>query len=249
MNELKIFDNNEFGQIRVTDINGKPYFVANDIAKSLGYSSPKDAITRHCKGALKHRHLTKGGNQEIKIIPEGDVYRLIIKSKLPKAQEFESWVMDDVLPQIRHTGGYIPVEETDDDSLIMAKALKIAETTIQKKDAIIASQNKRIEKLEETEKDWKLLMDCSNTFSINDVGHCINVGEYALFAILRDLKVLFRNVDGDTIPYENKTNKGKFITVPAIAPDGHTHLQTRVLPNGISYITKKLRKNGYLEVA
>ena len=93
-NELEIFKNEEFGEIRTLVIDRKPYFVANDVAKSLGYISPKDAISRHCKGALKHRYLTEGGKQEVKVIPEGDVYRLIIKSKLPSAEKFESWVMD-----------------------------------------------------------------------------------------------------------------------------------------------------------
>lgn len=69
MNELQIFENSEFGSVRTVDVNGKTYFVANDIAKALGYSVPKDAVTRHCKGALKQRYLTEGGEQEMKIIP------------------------------------------------------------------------------------------------------------------------------------------------------------------------------------
>lgn len=101
-----IYNNSDFGELRTVDINGKPYFVANDIAKALGYTVPKDAVSRHCKGALKHRYLTKGGIQEIKIIPEGDVYRLVIKSKLPKAEQFEKWVFDEVLPELREKGFY-----------------------------------------------------------------------------------------------------------------------------------------------
>lgn len=102
-----LFENQEFGQFRMIFIKGREYFVANDIAKALGYSVPKDAVTRHCKGAMKQRYLTEGGEQEIKVIPEGDVYRLIIRSKLPKAEEFEKWVFDEVLPSIRQTGNYI----------------------------------------------------------------------------------------------------------------------------------------------
>ena len=115
MNELKIFKNEEFGQVRMIFIDGKEYFVANDVAKALGYSEPKNAISRHCKGALKQSYLTNGGEQEVKVIPEGDVYRLIIRSKLPKAEEFEKWVFDEVLPSIRKTGGYI--QETNPYSI------------------------------------------------------------------------------------------------------------------------------------
>lgn len=106
MQELKIFNNDEFGQVRTVEIDGKPYFVANDVARALGYSVPKDAVSRHCKGALKHRFLTEGGRQEMKIIPEGDMYRLITHSNLPSAERFESWVFDEVLPDIRKTGSY-----------------------------------------------------------------------------------------------------------------------------------------------
>ncbi len=105
-NELTVFNNPEFGQLGMVYIDGKEYFVANDIAKSLGYLQPKDAVTRHCKGAIKHRYLSNGGEQEVKVIPEGDVYRLIIRSKLPKAEEFEHWVFDEVLPSIRKQGYY-----------------------------------------------------------------------------------------------------------------------------------------------
>lgn len=106
LNELQIFQSEEFGQVRTVDIDGKMYFVANDVAKALGYSVPKDAVTRHCKGALKQRYLTEGGEQEMKVIPEGDIYRLIIKSQLPSADKFERWIFDEVIPSIRQTGGY-----------------------------------------------------------------------------------------------------------------------------------------------
>lgn len=90
------------------EIDGKPYFPATACAKMLGYKRPADAIASHCKGSVKHRVLTTGGEQEIKIIPEGDLYRLITHSRLPKAEEFERWVFDEVLPTIRRQGSYMP---------------------------------------------------------------------------------------------------------------------------------------------
>ena len=115
MQQVMLFENEDFGQLRMIFIDGKQYFMANDVAKALGYSEPKNAIARHCKGALKQSYLTNGGEQEVKVIPEGDVYRLIIRSKLPKAEEFEKWVFDEVLPSIRETGGYI--QETNPYSI------------------------------------------------------------------------------------------------------------------------------------
>lgn len=122
MNELQIFENPEFGKVRTVSVEDKVYFVANDVAKALGYTVPKDAVTRHCKGALKRRCLTEGGEQEMKVIPEGDVYRLVIKSQLPAAEKFESWIFDEVLPAIRKTGGYITRETSEQIRLEAQKA-------------------------------------------------------------------------------------------------------------------------------
>ena len=104
--ELQKFQNEEFGNLRTIEEDGKIMFVASDVAKMLGYTRPADAITAHCKGSVKRRLPTNGGVQETKVIPEGDVYRLITHSKLPAAEKFESWVFDEVLPSIRKTGSY-----------------------------------------------------------------------------------------------------------------------------------------------
>lgn len=106
MNEMQIFKNEEFGSVRTVDVDGKIYFVASDVAKSLGYVIPHKAVQTHCKGVLKWNIPTNSGNQDMLIIPEGDIYRLIIKSQLPAAEKFEHWVFDEVIPTIRQTGGY-----------------------------------------------------------------------------------------------------------------------------------------------
>ncbi|HEK4675008.1 TPA: hypothetical protein SOK83_000620 [Clostridioides difficile] len=105
MNNLQIFEKMEFGQIRMAEIDNKPYFVGKDIAKSLGYKNTNDAILRHCKGVVKHEGFKINGIK-IALITEGDVYRLIVGSNLPNAEKFESWVFDEVLPTIRQTGQY-----------------------------------------------------------------------------------------------------------------------------------------------
>ena len=106
MNELQIFNSGEFGEIRTIEIDGKPYFVGTDVAKALGYSNPRKAILDHCKGVTKRDTPTSSGIQSMSYINEGDLYRLIMKSKLPSAEKFESWVMDEVLPTIRKIGSY-----------------------------------------------------------------------------------------------------------------------------------------------
>lgn len=106
MQEIKIFENPEFGTVRTIAINGNTFLCATDIARCLGYANPRKAVNDHCKGVTRCSLPTEGGIQEVKFIPEGDVYRLIIRSKLPQAEKFESWVFDEVLPKIRQTGTY-----------------------------------------------------------------------------------------------------------------------------------------------
>lgn len=150
MNELQIFNSEEFGEIRTVEIDGKPYFVANDVARALGYKRPADTVTAHCKGSVKHRYLTDGGEQELKVIPEGDIYRLTVRSKLPSAEKFEKWVFDEVIPSIHQYGAYM-TEQTIEKALASPDFLiqlatklkdeqtrrKEAETEIRVKDQII----------------------------------------------------------------------------------------------------------------
>lgn len=91
MNEMQVFNHSEFGELGVIMIGGREYFPATACAKILGYSDPYDAINRHTKGSVKRRVLTAGGEQEQKLIPEGDLYRLIIRSKLPAAPSHHSY--------------------------------------------------------------------------------------------------------------------------------------------------------------
>lgn len=132
-NKLEIFASNEFGSLRTLECDGKVMFVASDVAKMLGYARPADAVTAHFKGSVKYRLPTNGGMQELKIIPEGDVYRLIAHSKLPAAEKFESWVFDEVLPSIRKTGSYTtnPVDGFESKRLsIMERNAKVKEAEL-----------------------------------------------------------------------------------------------------------------------
>lgn len=144
MNELQIFNSPEFGQIRTIVENGKVLFCGSDVAKALGYSNTRDALIRHCKGVVKRDTPTKSGIQQMSFISEGDIYRLAAKSELPGADKFESWIFDDVLPSIRKTGGYIPTEGMS-DSEIMARALFIAQRSIEEKNMQISQQTQKIE--------------------------------------------------------------------------------------------------------
>lgn len=151
MNSLQIFNSEEFGEIRTIEIDGKPYFVGTDVAKALGYSNPRKAILDHCKGVTKRDTPTSSGVQSMSYINEGDLYRLIMKSKLPSAEKFESWVMGEVLPAIRKTGSYQKPMTLEEQLQIVAKG------TLEVKEEI----RKVNEDLQEFKKDMPLLaLEC-----------------------------------------------------------------------------------------
>lgn len=99
-NALHVFKSKSFGQLRTIEENGKILFCASDVAKALGYSNPRDAISRHCRGVVKRDAPTQGGVQAIAFIPEGDVYRLITHSKLPGDRVAYLTACEDVLPHL-----------------------------------------------------------------------------------------------------------------------------------------------------
>lgn len=108
MKDLQIFNNPEFGEIRTVDVDGEPWLVGKDVAKALGYSNTKDALSKRVDAEDKRgsQIATPSGMQEMVIINESGLYSLIFSSKLPKAKEFKRWVTSEVLPSIRRTGSY-----------------------------------------------------------------------------------------------------------------------------------------------
>jgi len=146
MNELLIFSNPEFGELKTIEIDGKPYVGATEVAKMLGYTNPHKAIQDHCRHVTKREGVSLTTNQhgvttkqtvEMNFIPEGDVYRLIARSQLPSAEKFELWIFDEVLPGIRKTGAYIPHAEPEDDSKLIARALQASQRLLTAQDARI----------------------------------------------------------------------------------------------------------------
>ena len=138
-NKLQIFENEQFGQVRTIDEDGKVLFCAKDVAAALGYKDPTNAIKQHCRGVVK-RHLTDnlGRDQLTNFIPEGDIYRLAAKSELPGADKFESWIFDEVLPSIRKHGEYVTPQKAQQRLGEVNSAARIIRQTL--KEAGMAPQ-------------------------------------------------------------------------------------------------------------
>lgn len=245
---LKIFENAEFGQVRTTKINGQPYFMANDVAKALGYSIPKDAVTRHCKGAVKQRYLTEGGEQEVKVIPESDIYRLIIKSKLPSAERFERWVMEEVLPSIRKNGGYIAGQETLSDDELLAKALMVAQSKIAEKDKLLEEKQAHIEQMKPKAIFADAVSASRTSILVGDLAKLIcqngvQIGQKRLFEWLRENGYLIKSGASRNMPMQRYVEQGLFEVKESNVqnPDGSIRITktTKVTGKGQVYFINK----------
>lgn len=235
MNELQIFNNEEFGTIRTAEINGKPYFVASDVATALGYANPRKAVIDHCKGVTKRDTPTSGGKQELSYINEGDVYRLIMRSKLPSAEKFESWVVDEVIPSIRKNGGYIANQENMTPEQIVANALIVAQNIISQKD-------KQIEEMRPKADFFDAVADSKTAISMNEVSKVLGIkglGRNNLFEFLRDNAIL----DRWNVPYQKYIDCGWFRVIEQkYTKNGEEHIsiKTLVYQKGVDAIRRKI---------
>lgn len=185
MNEMQVFQNSEFGSLGVLEINGKPHFPATACAKILGYAKPHNAIAQHCRYSLKQgvpHPQNPGKNVEMNFISEGDLYRLIVHSKLPAAERFERWVFDEVLPSIRQTGGYGNMAEalkqvTDAFTAAMSSVLdrldrleaQSRETSIEDEPLIRRRPTSVISRLDVNTRQDVEAMICSGQFTYSEI--------------------------------------------------------------------------------
>ena len=251
-NNLQVFNNEQFGQVRVVMIENENWLVGKDVAKALGYSRTDHAINRHCDiDDVSKQYITDnlGRSQETLVINESGFYSLVMGSKLPNAKAFKRWVTSEVLPQIRKTGGYIPVSESDDEASIMARALLIAQNTLNKKDELLKEKEKQINILEQDLSDKnrfiKQLSASENSLLVREVAKVaskanIVIGERKLWAKLREWGLIFKN---STEPMQSGIDRGYFEVVEGTREcNGRvfTYRTTRITGKGQAYVIKRL---------
>lgn len=212
MNELQVFSNAEFGEVRTAEIDDKIYFCASDVAKALGYSRPNDAVSQHCRATVKYSTPISGKMQEINYIPEGDVYRLITHSKLPSAERFEVWVFDEVLPSIRKHGAYM-TDQTLEEALaspdfLIKLATQLKEAKEQNKALEIEKAALTVEKqIMQPKADYfDELVDRNLLTSFRETAKQLGVKEKEFIGFLLDKKFIYRDKKGKLMPYAEKNN-------------------------------------------
>lgn len=210
MNDMQIFRNNDFGEIRTLEENGTVLFCGNDVAKALGYARPNDAVSTHCRATVKRSSPISGKMQEINFIPEGDVYRLIVRSKLPSAEKFEHWVFDDILPTIRKHGAYMTPETLEQAVLnpdYLLKVVTALKNETDKRKALEVTNSALTVDLEIARPKaeyFDALVDRNLLTSIRETAKQLEVKERDFVAFLIEKKYLYRDKKGKLMPYAGR---------------------------------------------
>lgn len=218
MNELQIFKNEEFGEIRTVEISGEPWFVGKDVAEILGYSNPRKAISDHIDA--DDRGVTKcdtlGGSQELTIINESGLYSLILSSKLPNAKAFKKWVTSEVLPSIRKHGGYISGQAEMSPEELMARALQVAQKTLEEREArisLLTAENSvlTVEKqmLQPKADYFDELVDRNLLTNFRETAKQLSIKQNDFVNFLLEKKYIYRDKRGKLMPYADR-NTGLF---------------------------------------
>ena len=223
MNDIQKFTNEEFGTIRTVEQDGKVMFCGKDVATALGYKDTTNALKQHCRGVANHHPIVDqlGREQQARFITEGDLYRLIASSKLPSAQQFESWVFDEVLPSIRKQGGYMTARADETPEQIMARALMLAKDTMDRQQREIAElRPKALYADAVTASDGTCLVgELAKMMRQNGV----QVGQNRLFEWLRRDGFLGKSGSNRNVPTQMAMERGLFrIKETAVThSDGH----------------------------
>ena len=231
MNEIQIFQSEEFGQIRTVEINGEPFFVGKDVAVALGYKDTADVLKT--KVDEEDKKLVKVGeiptletsNFGAYVINESGLYSMILSSRLPNAKKFKRWITSEVIPSIRKNGGYLSGQENMTPEQIVANALIVAQN-------IIANKDRQIEEMQPKADYFDALVDRNLLTSFRDTAKELNIGEKFFITFLIEHRYIYRDQKKTLKPYADK-NKGLFeVKEYNSRYSDHAGLQTLITPKG-----------------
>jgi prophage antirepressor-like protein len=255
MNELTVFNNEEFGEIRTITIDGEPWFVGKDVADVLGYSNSSKAILTHVDSEDKTFLMmdiadSQNGNVPIgqtktAIINESGLYSLIISSKLPNAKAFKRWVTADILPAIRKTGGYM----TDE---LLAKCQKdpnvmfaFAEELLKLRDKTNALESK-LDVAQPKADFYDTFVSPNKCTGLRDTAKELGISERKFVNFLIDEKYLYRTPAKQLRPYAKKSNEGLFETKDWYTKSDIVSVRVLFTPQGKQFFHKKLIEKGFI---
>lgn len=244
MNKLQTFDHEMFGELQVLVENGNVYFPATEVAKTLGYSNTSDAIIKHCKKdgvAFREVIDSLGRKQQKKFITEGNLYRLIVRSKLPEAEKFESWVFDEILPTIRKTGGYVANDEVFIETYLPF-ADEQTKQTFKATLALVRKQNEQIALMKPKADYFDALVDRNLLTNFRDTAKELHIGPKAFIEWLLEKKYIYRDQKGKLKPYAQYVPD--LFQLKEWERNGKADVQTLVTPKGRETFRLLLQQKG-----
>lgn len=258
MNELKIFENEQFGKIRTVEIDSTPYFVGKDVAEILGYSNSRKALIDHVDEEDKIDGVTIrdsiGREQRPVFINESGLYSLILSSKLPKAKEFKCWVTSEVLPAIRKHGVYAVDEVLENpDMLISAlQALKEEKAKAKRLSETIAVQEQQISELKPKASYYDVVLNCKDLVSVTEIAKDYGKSGKWLNEKLHELGIQFKQGGKIWLLYQKYAQRGytstKTQTYNSNDGEVHTKVHTYWTQKGRLFIYDKLKAEGILPI-
>jgi prophage antirepressor-like protein len=249
---METFSSQEFGSVRIIEEDGKYLFCGIDVASALGYSKPRNAITAHCRYALKRgvpHPQAPDKLMEMFFIPEGDVYRLIVQSKLPSAERFESWVFDEVLPTIRKHGAYVTDTVLNNPDLLeqALNALKAEREKRAELEAKNAIQLGIIQEMEPKVSYYDIILRTKNAVPITLIAKDYGMSATRLNRILHALDIQYR-VGGTWMLYQKYAAEGYTVTHTYIVDQHTSRMHTCWTQKGRLFLYDLLCDNGIYPV-
>lgn len=223
MNQLQIFKNSDFGQVRVVKKSNQLWFGASDIAKALGYSNPRDAIVKHCSldGVATYDIIDSLGRaQKMKFITEGNICRLFANSKLPNAKKFESWIFDDLVPSTLRNEGYLVIKKGDTPKTLAERGQQVLQASVERLTKQLEKSKAENEQNKALLEEWtpkveffNEAMDYGTTYSITKIAKGLGMGGRKLNKCLHQLGIQYRQ-GGTWLLYSKYENLGFTKLVP-----------------------------------
>ena len=242
MNELKVFDNPEFGEIRTVDIDNEPWFVGKDVASILGYKDTVNALKAHVDDEDKRgwQITTPSGTQQMTIINESGLYALVLSSKLPTAKAFKRWITHDVIPSIRKHGAYMTPEKLQEAILNPDMMIQLCQQLKdeQEKNTVLRAKNSALvveNQIMAPKADYfDELVDRNLLTNFTEAAKQLNIKRRAFISFLIDKKYLYRDKKGNLLPYASAKTAGLFEVKESMNEKTNwTGCQTLLTPKGM----------------
>ena len=242
MNELKVFDNPEFGEIRTVDIDNEPWFVGKDVASILGYKDTVNALKAHVDDEDKRgwQITTPSGTQQMTIINESGLYALVLSSKLPTAKAFKRWITHDVIPSIRTHGAYMTPEKLQEAILNPDMMIQLCQQLKdeQEKNTVLRAKNSALvveNQIMAPKADYfDELVDRNLLTNFTEAAKQLNIKRRTFISFLIDKKYLYRDKKGNLLPYASAKTAGLFEVKESMNEKTNwTGCQTLLTPKGM----------------